>query len=527
MALDPSIPLGIKPPQFPSGLDLAQQLQALQAKRNENLLFDLNTAAQQRVGQIMGRPDVLNADGTFNIDAARRLALTDPMSQFLAPKMDQFFQERAQRDAVLQQQQVQAVMAVTQAVATEFAPLVGREDLTQQDITRAASRLITKFQGNPGVVKHVIAELQGLPNGPEALRAWVEGKQLQATTALERLQAIAGTPTPTNLGADVAVTQTPIAGPRAGTVTEAGRLPTSLPPAAAAQPVPVQTPTGTPGLTTVGALDEAVAGTKAPTGTVPMVPAGPAPGVVEVSTEGAKAFVAQSNALNESIDAGDRANINVQKMMQMLPLIETGRLSGVRTELAAVAEALGLSKDIVGKIQGGLNDESLPAAQEFMKLVWEQSLLRLRSQLPPGTQLTQAEWIRTAENNPNILLTATAVEGMANYMQQMQRYLTAKREFMQQWQMERQGQTLNWGAADNAWRQEAIKRGLLKVDDFKKPPKPFAYPPMFQGAEGALKLQQLLERTPVGVTRITQDPATGKQYKIRKTEDGAPVNVAD
>lgn len=529
MALEPSIPLGIQTPKLPSGLELAQQLQALQAKRNENLLFDLENTAKQRVGEIFASPDVLRQDGTMDLDAARRKIFTDPHSQWLAPTMDRFLQERAQQEAKIVQERVQATLAVTSAISSELSPLLNRDDLTATDISKVASRIIVKFNGEPQVVRQVLSTLQSLPKGSEALKDWVAGEVMKAAAVEQRIAATYGLPTQVPRGDRVDITQTPTVGPRAGVPNVGGSLPTGMTPGDAATPQAMQDERGQTRLTTKGELAGAVReqGRGLPPGVPGSVVAGPVPGVPEQQVAGAQQFIKQTEALNESVAAADLANLNIQKMMQLSDNIATGRLSGIRTELAAFAEALHLPADIVGKIQGGLQDDSLPQAQEFMKLVWEQSLLRLRSQLPPGTQLTQAEWIRTAENNPNILMTKDAVLGIANYMQQVQRFLAEKRDFMGQWQEQNAGKPLNWTAADAAWREEAIKRGLLKMDDYKKPEKPFIYPPMLQGPEGALKLQQILDGMKPDSEVTLRHPTTGRLYKVRKTLDGAPVNVAN
>jgi hypothetical protein len=314
MALDPTIPLQAKAPDFNPLATMLQVGQYKQQQAATNRLMQ-DTNANVAVGRAIQRNT--GPDGKVNLAGVQSDLAQDPAAAFNL---------QAATGTNLSQQGQQITNGSTQLsltsdqqahMAQQLGTLLGKKDLSYADAVQTAASAGQMYGLPAEVIQRSIA---AMPTDPAQLKPYIQARlaSLQAPSA--QLGTMTPNPTATTDGATTTFRDT-------NPITNPGIVGTSfdskLTPGQASTRVPTVGPDGTPGSvpfsSTVppGLLPPAYQGGQAAPGRYPQpqqggfIPSGQAPGVAEAST-------AAGQGAGQDLLADQKANAESGKRINML-----------------------------------------------------------------------------------------------------------------------------------------------------------------------------------------------------------------
>ena len=431
MAIDPTIPLGIKVPTAQSSptsnpLGLMNTAAEIQNRLNTARLFQQEFQAKQVAGELLSQSDPNDPE------AGIRALMQDPRTAaFAGPIISSARQAELTLLQMQGEQQSQSQSGL--AAALKGLPAV-MADPSQWDAVMGAN-LATLSPTARQRVAPAITSLKesltaGLPSDPAMARTLfnqrLTGLMVGAGITPDSIRAIVGTPTTRDIGGAIesGVQAPPQLG---GGFIEANAQGKTLAPQLSFQPFG-------PGGSTVpffagGAFgDGMVPGRGTAT---PAAAAGPVPGEPRVNALGtvdpAFSSPSQTNAarntkrgdqmatyqddLDTRVTLQARVLQNAQEARDALARVRAGGGATAYAALGQVAQAFGAPKSLVDRIANG----SLAASQEFNKLAVNNVMGQIEQQLPNSSRMSQMEFAEFKRNNPNLDTDPDAIEKIYDF----------------------------------------------------------------------------------------------------------------
>lgn len=347
MALDPSIPLQAKAPDFNPLATMLQVGQYKQLQQSSRRL-QMDTDANQAVGQAIQANT--GADGTVNLLGVQKQLASNPTAAYN-------LQGATGTNLVQQGQQTangQAQLSLTsdqqQHMAQQLGTLLAKPDLSFSDAVQTAASA-GKLYGLPDAV--IQRSIAAMPTEPGELKSYIQARVASLQAPGAQLGTMTPNPTQVDDGATKQYIDTnPISNPGiVGTTVQ-----NKLSPGLATQRVPTVMPNGQPGTVSFGStvppnlLPPAMQGGSQPAapGRYPQpqaqqggfMPSGLAPGVAEAATAAGQG-AGQQLLADQAANASSGARINMlQNAGDALTKAQTGtgadKLNAVRGLVATL-----------------------------------------------------------------------------------------------------------------------------------------------------------------------------------------------
>lgn len=506
MALEPSNPaLMVNNETLPNPLALLTQMDSLRQLKNQNLLFRQTNDAKVGLGQIYGQ--AVGPDGSLDEAKLKALAAQDPRVSFMLPEIIAQAQARQKEGLAIEAANLTNTWKSLTMISETMGGLVQLgADVTEADVLQAAGKLAASV-GDPAFTKRLITQIKGLPKqGPELAAALVQ-IQKQTMTAESQFALTHPAVAQLDLEGKVDLYQAPRLGEPPTTVGTAPKTGTT---AAGNELVPV--------FDAEGGVKEMIPRIEFQRlyngdGTLKSNPRGapdtskPSPGQVEAAAVPRVALEKYKTDLNDKITAAEQLNMQQEHVLKQMDIARTGGLAEKRSAFASLAQAFGVSPEIVATLQGGGDPKSVAAAEVIAKQQMDMALQRLRAQLPPGTQMIGMEFSTSMSTTPGLNMDPRAVKEIFNYNNKLAEYKKAEREFLDT-------ADVKPSAARRAWTEEAVKRGLLefiKKDTGSAPPVVKAGVSRGNGVPPDMPLSAVPDGSILGPF-----PFNGKQIKVRR-----------
>jgi hypothetical protein len=186
MPIDPSIPLGIQPPQSPlqSIQQPLQTAQGLLSLRQNQMQLGANQAISAAYQQSV------NPDGSVDFNKLQSLAAQNGAGAFLPQFMGQIAQQRNSQlqydtgklDLALKQQQ--GIRGMIGSLAVD--PDIGKADIS----TKIAGQISDAVQSGILPLDQGIREIQSIPGDPKSQAQWVQNHLINSLSGEAKLQAL-------------------------------------------------------------------------------------------------------------------------------------------------------------------------------------------------------------------------------------------------------------------------------------------------------------------------------------------------
>lgn len=410
-------------------LDTISKFAGIQNALNQNKLFQQTFAARQKAGSIIaGAPD---------LESGLASLYQDPLTAAFAGEITNNIRQAQLTGVNIAKERQDMAQG---ALANSIKLLTGvMADPSQFESLVAAGRAVTDPTVHPeldsGMASIATALSHGLPQGTDPASTAARMKLIQARAGgllmgtgitPEVIQTFTGKPEMPNVGGEIVPGITGgILGPAPGAFVPAGRaLATSPNPRvdlAEVGPGGAKVPVQLGGAAGAGGVGAPVGpGGNALGGTVPAPASGAAPAVAGpgmtqrtyLESRG-KDMADYQKALDERVAVGTTIMQTVNEAKDALSQVRAGGGGTAYTRLAQLAQAFGAGNELVDKIAQG----SLPASQEFSKLMVNTTMGQIREQLQGigGSRLSQMEFKSFQENNPNLDTDPRAIDKIFNF----------------------------------------------------------------------------------------------------------------
>lgn len=454
MALEPTNPaLMVNNETLPNPLALLTQMDSLRKLKNENLLFRQTNDARVGLGELYSQS--VGPDGVLDEAKLRARAAQDPRVSFMMDQIISQTQAREKERLAIESANLGNTWKSLTMIGETMGGLVQLgANVTKADVLLAAGKLASAV-GDPAFTKKIVTQIQDLPaKGPELAAALIQ-MQKQIMTAKDQFELTNPVVVPQNTGGAVQQVQIPRVGQPPTTVMSTPMSPTA---AEVNDLVEVLNPEGGVEKRIPRAEFQRLYNAD---GTLRSKPAGdeatgkPSPGQVEAATVPRVALEKYKTELNDKITVGERLNMEQESILKQMEAARTGGLGAKRSAFASLAQALGVSQDIVNTIQGGNDPKAVAAAEVIAKKQMDLALSRLKQALPAGTQMTGGEFSTSLATTPGLDMDPRAVREIFNFNNKVTQYALAEREFLE-------SADVKPSQARRAWTEEAVKRGLLE-----------------------------------------------------------------
>ncbi|MBU9196024.1 hypothetical protein KTD33_15975 [Burkholderia gladioli] len=214
MALDTSIPLQAKAPTS-NPLQTALQVAQFRMANAQGNALQQQIGANQAVSQaIQAHTD---AQGATDWNAVKGDLAANPAGAYNLPALTKSLIDNQQAQTTLQTGQLEQSIKAQSGLRQGLGSLLAKPDLSPNDVINFAGTQLQAGAITPQVYQ---AELQSMPQDPQALRGWVQQHYMSALNGETQLNAMMPKYAQINTGpATVAVNQNPLAaGGGVGTV---------------------------------------------------------------------------------------------------------------------------------------------------------------------------------------------------------------------------------------------------------------------------------------------------------------------
>lgn len=461
MPFDPKIALeGSAGPVLPNPLEFFSNMQGIQQKQHQNLLFQQQNDARVAAGEAYKR--ATGPDGRVNEPQLMELLKTLPGGQFALPealaaaqKREQEFQAIQEKNLVLGRQRIGMFADALSGL------MVKGDSVDSADVHRVVSKLAVQI-GDPELVKTMFLGLKDMPKSGKELQDWIKAQNVQLLSAAEKIGLQSGTLVPVPAGGRTDLTQQDRL---AGTVRKIGEVVNTPTPAERGALVEGQDPN-----TGAKTLQERQGVAPMPDGAGNIVSAPNAasrPVVMGPSVEKAEELKKTSEGYNKTLDEiaaqmqGAQQNLReIEKMRELVEQINPGITAEARMNLGRIAGEFGLSPEVQRFITGGSDPQAVAAAEAFMKKSWSQSMASLKSMTPSGTQWTGQEVFSNYANNPNLKMTPQAIKDLFDFETQKYEFLKEAQKYKSEWRTYNPDKPLRQMEVD--WAKHAEQKGWVK-----------------------------------------------------------------
>lgn len=213
MPLDTSIPLNSGAPEPANPLALALQVNQLKYSRAQaqalQQQLDANNSASEAFKQST------DANGNTDYNKLRSLIATGPGAYNL-PQINKGILEQQQAQQGLDTGKLEQSIRAQSGLRQGLGSLLSKNDLSPQDVQNFAATQLQSGAVTPQVYQ---AEIQSMPQDPQALRGWVQQHYMSALSGETQLNAMLPRYAQINTGpATVAINQNPMAAGGVGSV---------------------------------------------------------------------------------------------------------------------------------------------------------------------------------------------------------------------------------------------------------------------------------------------------------------------
>ena len=169
-------------------------------------------------------------------------------------------------------------------------------------------------------------------------------------------------------------------------------------------------------------------------------------------------FMNNFTNLGNSVATGLTFTKSLEEAEKALSGMKPGGGASFYSKLGEIAQAVGLSKDVVDKISNG----SLGSTQEAQKLLVNTVMAQIQQQLPKGDRLTEGEFNTFRQNNPSIDTDPEAIKKIFSFWKNIQNYNEEELKYATQYlQDARAGKGPGLEAFQQNWINQARGQKLL------------------------------------------------------------------
>lgn len=163
--------------------------------------------------------------------------------------------------------------------------------------------------------------------------------------------------------------------------------------------------------------------------------------------------------LSEAVAHATQMKLNLQEAASTLKDIKPGPGGSMRQAIGQFLAAAGADKDVVAGVSNG----SLPASQEFAKLMLQIATSNMASQLKGGGRFTNAEFESFIKANPNLDMDPQAIQKMLAFYNRQANLTFAENDNYKNYRnAARKDPNLHLQDYDAHWQQQLLKYGILK-----------------------------------------------------------------
>lgn len=482
--LDPNIILQAQAPPPPNPLAIYSQLAGLQHTTQENQLQRqqigtnqaVSAATQAATDPNTGQVDDNKLIAILSQDRRAQAGLPEILNQVQQHKMSQY---SLAMDHLTN-------MSGRISTLLKSAP----NSLTQKDVLQSMGQMLSEGVLTPN---EFATETSNLPQNDADLRNWLTGHLNRNLNSEQKLHAIMGTPTATDTGGQVNLSNVspetgvhPLATITKGISPESASQPTQTGVTAQGAPVigtrgqfaqeagaplpqggqvtPAVGPAAATAMTGSGAAVQpqatgAPAAHAAPPGP-PSGGQGGAPGVVMGLGSAKENYLAGAgkeaadykNDIDTRTSAGANLVMRMGESLKALGEYKPGASVTIRSQLAQEAQKWGLPQSKVDAIAGG----NLGAIQEFQKLAVQQSTEALKQALG-SNRIAVMEFDQFQKANPNLASDPRAIQKMYSFANKVyQRDAAEQQEFASY--ANSGGDVTQFPAY---WQNQMVQRGMI------------------------------------------------------------------
>lgn len=213
MPLDPSIPLQAKVPEF-NPLQQALQVAQFRYMNANGQAMQQQLAANQAASEAFKQSTDTNGNTDYN---KFRSIMAGGAGAYNLPQINNSILDAQQKQATLTGTNLDQAMKTQSALRQGLGSLLTKPDLSPQDVMNFG---VTQLQAGAITPQVFQAEMQSMPQDPQALRGWLQQHYMSALSGETQLNAMMPKYAQVNTGpATVAVNQNPLAaGGGVGTV---------------------------------------------------------------------------------------------------------------------------------------------------------------------------------------------------------------------------------------------------------------------------------------------------------------------
>lgn len=213
MPLDPSIPLQVKTSEF-NPLQQALQVAQFRAINASGQAQQQQLAANQAASEAFKQSTDANGNTDYN---KFRSIMASGAGAYNLPQINNSILDAQQKQATLTGTNLDQAMKTQSALRQGLGSLLTKPDLSPQDVMNFGATQLQAGAITPQVFQ---AEMQSMPQDPQALRGWLQQHYMSALSGETQLNAMMPKYAQINTGpATVAVNQNPLAaGGGVGTV---------------------------------------------------------------------------------------------------------------------------------------------------------------------------------------------------------------------------------------------------------------------------------------------------------------------
>lgn len=166
-----------------------------------------------------------------------------------------------------------------------------------------------------------------------------------------------------------------------------------------------------------------------------------------------KNLAQDQSRLDQDVTSQSMIQQVLQEARGAMTQFKPGGGAGVYARLGATAQAFGAPQELVDKISNG----NLAATQEFQKLMVNNVMAQIKSQLPSGSRLAQYEFRVFEDRNPNISTDPRAIEKIFGWWDKLYARSTDEQSSLNKY-LANNGDLSAWPAE---WQRQAKAKGYI------------------------------------------------------------------
>lgn len=451
-------------PSAPNLVGYGQAAVGMQNALNQNRLFQQQFQAKQGIGQALSRATDPNTN-QIDYNKAAVLMAADPRAAGFVPEFINQMAQANNLNAETTLKNIDVAQKQQDYYAKGLSPLLQKgASVSKQDVM---DQIGTMYANGKGVLDrdHALAFIASMPqeDGP-ALQNYIQTHAQLAQTNADAMGHVLAQSTG---GGTQLLNTNPVLGNRPTGFVENTPTPgemNAMTPTVDAQGNIQNTPRAqaAPMISGAGAPIQGTGGNGPSLSALNPTTAGYKTGVGKDMAEYKSNLDSTVGTMSQTMQQMQEANGLLGKNGGMV----TGGGGAVRASVGQFLQAIGASKDTVDKVSNG----SLPASQEFAKLMTPIAVGNLRGAVGSGQRIAQQEVMMFVKQNPNLDTDPRAVQKMFGLYQQLYKTKALEQKALASWaQGAQEGQVGSDGKPIRIenfpawWTQQLQKHGVVSL----------------------------------------------------------------